>query len=475
MRWADRLSSAFAALRGKSAAKLAWGSFRAAYNPRRRSRIIDGSGDYHLDPMTRLRLRSQSRSLERDCDLYDGFLSNWSSYLVGSGPRPVFTTKDQSFNKLASELFAEDAKAKRLDGRRMFPWAQWVTLLARAVARDGDAGVYHLDDGSGLILESEHVVEVEVDSLGRILGYRQAACMANGEASLVATDELIPVGRMSLPAWRTRASQTRGHPPLTSGLDDWERLDSLAETEIITAESSATPWVMLKHTGNAPGGFLPQVQLGGGKQASADPPGAALPTGWVRTAAGAMLGLPPGMDGVPWCPDRPNLNVPEFVRQNLRHLCLPMLPYEIAFLDIGALNYAAIRGLGNLAKRKLQDFRTVILEDTLSRMARDWARAQILAKRLPFTPDFARHRWDWDELEVRDREKDAQADALELNTGTTTLQDRLGPDWRNTVDQRAVERAYVTARGLAAPGTPISQVPVPAPPTPVPAPEGAPA
>ena len=422
------------------AAQFSYGSYRPAYNPRNRDKgVVDGTGNYHLDDVTRLRLRSLSRHLERNNDLYDGLLTNWSIYLVGSGPRPVPTSKNPDFNAAAAELFAEHAKAKRLDARRLFPWAHWVALFARAIARDGDAGVYHLEDGSAQLQESERIAEVLTDGVGRITGYRLANELSSGNSTMTATGDVIPAHLMSLAAWRKRPSQTRGEPVLTSGLDDWDRLDSLNEAEIISAESASLPWIVIKKQAGQYGASPTIVP---GDQQAAKPPGAYAPDGWQRSDAGSMLGLPPGLDGTPWSPDRPNLNVPAFVRMNLRHLCLPLLPYEIAFLDIGDLNYAAIRGVGTLAKRKLADFRTHLLEDPLSRIYRDWARAQIIAKNLPFVPDFAAHRWEWDELDIRDRDKDATAVSKELENGTLTMQDELGPNWRLVMKQRDIERRY---------------------------------
>lgn len=453
----SRIGSALSALfaRGPVATaapqrvQLVAGSYRAADNPRRRSNSwIDGSGDFHLDGATRRKLRTLSRSLERNSDLYDGLLTNWMTFLVGSGPRPVPLTKNEEFNALAPKLFAQDAKRCRLDARGMFPWAQWVAMLARSVARDGNAVVMHSGDGRGQLLEDDRIGEVALDPLGRIIGM---SFIDAGAATMTKQTDLYPTTDFSLCSYRTRPSQTLGHPVLVAGLDDWERLDSLNEAEIVSAEAASLPWLLIKHKDGSTGIPLSFGNNGAATAAMAaggPAPVPATPVGWQRSDAGSIMGLPPGLDGEPWSPDRPNLNVPEFVRMNLRHLCLPLLPYEVAFLDIGALNYAAIRSVGALARRRLGDFRTLIIEDPISRMFRDWARAQILAKRLPFTSDFAEHRWDWDELEIRDRDKDAKAVEQEMANGTLTLQEAIGPNWRQVIDQLAVERDYRASKGL---------------------------
>jgi hypothetical protein len=173
------------------------------------------------------------------------------------------------------------------------------------------------------------------------------------------------------------------------------------------------------------------------------------------------MGLPPGLDGKPWSPDRPNLDVPEFVKQVLRGLCAPLMPYEVAFLDVGDLNYAAIRGLGKLTQRKLSDFRTRHLEDPISAVIRAWARCEILRGTLPFAADYARFGLEWDELEIRDREKDAAATEKELANGTTDLAEELGPDWKKKLARRAEVAAECRRLGLPVPGEPKPAAPAP--------------
>jgi capsid protein len=420
---------------------LASGSYRAAENPRRRFRILDGTGDYHLDDYTRQKLRSQSRDLERNTTWYDAALANFSTFIVGSGPRPLFTTKDPDRNQAATELWREDAESTALDARSLFDWATWCTMLVRSIVRDGDVPVLHLDSGRALQLESERLDQVRLDEIGRIVG-AQLMPQTNGYAAGGAGAP-VDINRLSLPAWRTRSSQTRGHPACSAGLDEWERIDSLNETEIISAETASLPWIVLSSPQN---GADPRRKARNAGQMAA--PGASAPDGWVQTDAGSMLGLPPGVSGTPWTPNRPNLNVPEFVKMNLRGLCTPLLPYEILFVDVGSLNYAAIRGLGKLAQRKIRDFRTII-RPTIDRVVRDWARAQILAKRLPWNRDFAKHRWDWDDLEIRDREKDATSVEKEMANGTTTLQDEVGPAWRDKIAQAAAEKTEQAAADVA--------------------------
>jgi capsid protein len=415
--------------------QLAAGSYRAAENPRKRFRVVDGTGDFHLDDYTRQKLRAQSRDLERNNTFYDGALENFETWIVGSGPRPIFLSSSDEFNKAAQALWAEDAASNALDARGMFDWPTWNAMLTRGVVRDGDAPVLHSGTGPAMLLESERIDQVQLDTTGRMIGATLAATTPSGW-STPGSGTPIEIKNLSLPAWRTRPSQTRGHPACSAGLDEWERLDSLNEAEIISAETASLPWIVLSSSQAANGGATARPRNAGGLAG----PGPETPDGWVRTDAGSMLGLPPGINGTPWTPNRPNLNVPEFVRMNLRSLSTPLLPYEILFVDIGALNYAAIRALGKLAKHKIRNFRTRIIQPTISRVVRDWARFQILKKRLPFVSDFAKHRWDWDELEIRDREKDATAVEREMANGTTTLQDELGPTWRDTVTQRAAEQ-----------------------------------
>ena len=416
------------------------GSFRASEDPRRRSNpTLDGTADWHCDADSLRRLRVLSRDLERNSHLYDGFLSNWACLLVGErGPQPIFSSSDDAWSAAAADAWALAADDRDASG--MLSWSQLVATLARSTARDGDALAFHDGSGRVAIYEADRVAAVRRDpSTNRILAYGLAPLDANGRTDTSPSKlAWVDASDADLIAWRTRSGQTRGAPVCAASLNDWERLDSLVEAEIITAETCALPWAVLEQQQGVynPGALLPAIS----PSADSAPSQAAtkLP-GWQHSDAGHLWGLPPGLSAKVWTPTRPNMDIPAFIITQLRHMCLPLLPYEVAFLDINGLSYAATRGLGKLGELRLAQWRS-LLRRTLLRIVRDWLDAAMLFGALAPAPAGWSVDFVWPKLDIRDREKDASSDAQELRNGTTTLQAILGPDWRRVQQQRLHEQ-----------------------------------
>lgn len=342
---------------------------------------------------------------------------------------PAFSSDQADWAARALDLFHADAEAGTLDLTGRMCWATWVATLARSVARDGECAVW-LGTGEAAIIEADRIASITTDeATGRL-----------GVLSLTALNRLgmpLPVGAGSggslSPecyehlAWRTRAWQLHGVPVCAAGLDDWERLDSLQEAEIISAEAAALPWTVLET--KDPGASMPDLRLPGADPAKLD--------GWQQSDAGHVMGLPRGISATPWAPDRPNLDVCHFVKMVLRHLCMPLLPYEVAFLDLEGLSYAATRGLGRLANTRLQTWQSQ-LNRPISRLTRSWVRQKQRLGLLP--PAEYSLSWRWPKVDIRDREKDASAAQTELETGTTSLSAVVGPDWEELQDQRDREQ-----------------------------------
>jgi capsid protein len=408
------------------AAQLAayWGSYRAATSPRRRDIVADGSANKHADAYSRQELRKISRDLERNNHFYDGFLSNWTAHLVGpDGPTPAFACAVDDWSHRALDLFRADAEAGLLDLTGRMSWPIWVATLARGIARDGESALWQ-GDGEAAIIEADRIHAIDTDeTTGRLRTLHLAAVDRFGVPQPIGSGGALSAEAYDHLAWRTRAWQLHGVPVCAAGLDDWERLDSLQEAEIISAEAASLPWTVLETKDGQVS--MPDLRLPGSDPAVLD--------GWQRSDAGHIMGMPRGISATPWAPDRPNLNVCQFVKMVLRHLCMPLLPYEVAFLDVENLSYAGTRGLGRLANTRLQIWQSM-LQPPLTRLVRRWARKAQRQGRLP-PGDFALS-WRWPKVDIRDREKDATAAKTELETGTTSLAGVVGPDWEELQDQR---------------------------------------
>lgn len=455
-------------------ARAAWGSYPSAHDPRARHPEHPGSADWHLDPWERWKLINKSRATERENEWYDTTLGNFADLVVGSeGPEPIWIADDLPTDLLDQIQAAwwHDATVGALDISGIHSWAALLKLRVRSAARDGDILVWHSGDGQAAHYETDQVGKVFADErTGQIRGFElnQSTPMRTG-APDAGGGPVIDASVADFIAWRTRFGQTRGAPVLQSSLTRWQRLSSLVESEIISSESASTPWTVLT-TAAGVAGLQPPAPF--------DTTAADLETegadyaedtldGWVPTDAGHMMAPPRGVTATPWIPNRPNLDVPPFVKMNLRRFVAPLCPYEALFSDFEGLSYATIRGLGQAARNKVAHWRGTLLQRSLDRQARDWLRAAVASGRIALpdglTPETLRLEWRWEDLDIRDREKDALTAERENNLGHQSMADRLGPDWTRVQDQRHRERmrqARLDAeyqrvlRGIEEPATP---------------------
>lgn len=410
------------------AVQLAAASYRAASNPRSRPRSRDGSGDYHLDDRSRARLRSMSRTLERDCDFYDALLGSFADYVVGEGPQPQPQLEDAEWSEQLADLWREQAvESAGMDVCGRHTLTTTLHLVIRSLVRDGEMWAWE-NQGRLATYEAETIEHIEHDGQNRPLWYRTF------DKQVYNADDLHHLAHV------TRISQSRGAPVLTAGLDDWWLLNSLYEAETTSAESASLPWVLIEH--QQAHAIPPSGGLQAGAPTAIAPGGMSTPAGWQRTPAGSMMGMPRGLTAKAWAPDRPNLSVPEFVISRLRYLCAPLLPYEAAFHDYGSLNYAAIRGLRRTVERIVRRWRVPHLQPLLTLLYRDNVRRWILQGRLPYRPGWEQVAWKWPEVPIQDREKDALADERELDNGTTSLPHMLGSQWRQRIREQEEADAY---------------------------------
>jgi len=402
-------------------------SYQAASNPRTRPTTPKLPATGHLDEWTRYQLIARSQEAERNIDYYDATLGNFAMLLVGTGPVPRPLCGTAEWRQIAREEFMKDARRGLLDVRRRTSWGPWCGRLARSIVRDGEASVWHDGTtGAAQIWEAGRVKHIHIDAFGRYESFDTVDEQGRPSGN-------VPAANLTFCPWITRESQTHGHPVLAAGLDDWATLNSLYEAETVAAANAARVWTVIQSQSGAPGGGAAFANL---QKGAATPKPASL-SGYQYTENGAIMAMPPGLTATPWSPDRPNIDVPVYVKERMRPLVAPLGSYELLFLDISALNYAGIRGLKRLAQAQFSPWRDMILRAPIDIIWRNWCRHAILTKRIPYAADFDQVEWRWPDLPIQDREKDALADERELANGTASLQGIIGDDeWRRVQDER---------------------------------------
>lgn len=410
-------------------ARLAWGSYRAADDLDGRATAFNGSGDYHADPYTRERLQRLSRSIDRNASLGNGPLTMALSYLLGDGtwPRPRWGAEVPDA-EARTRAWMADAQTTRFDADGLLTLSELLETFGRCVLRDGDAAAVHDGRGACQLVEGDRIksptdtrangskVVQGVEFKGRIV-FRY--WIGNPDTlGRISAARVSPYAADSVTfcAHRNgRASQVRGVPLLSPSLDDLDHLDSLGESEIRSAETASMVAIGMKRT--------------------PDTKGAPISPGVIRSGSGMIFALPEGYEPVNLSAGRPNLNVPEFQRLNMRIAFMVLgLPLELLLLDLNQLNYAASRSLRNLAEDRLGALRRWLWGRLLARIVNEWQ----IARGLQPAPVS----WDWPRLQLHDRIKEAEADKAELDNGTTSLLRLSGHDRLTILDEQAAEAEY---------------------------------
>ncbi len=402
-------------------ARLARGSYRATDDTEARSTAPDGSGDVHADTRSRNAARKLSRSMERNAAIYCGQHTALMGFLLGDAtwPRPLPMGLGQAEAETIAVDWANDAQSTTFDAKERDSLPELLRLWGLAVLRDGDVAAVH--DGPRIqTVEADRLVEppigraknaaggIEKDRIGKHIAYWIADYDSLGRLN-PSHAKRYAAGICTFVANRKRTSQGRGMPVQVAALDDIDRLDSLNEAEIRTAEAASLPLAFLK-----PG------------------PDAISKPGAIVTEAAALVTLPQDHDVVPTDFGRPNLNVPEFTRLMMRVISMELgAPLELLLLDLGNLNYAASRSLRNLAEDALGSWRRRIFLPLLTRLWIDWCKARGI--------EAPAVEWQWPRLAIHDRGKEADADKQELENGSISLRRIVGPDRLKILQEQAEE------------------------------------
>jgi capsid protein len=451
----------------RQAIKALRGSYRSAINPRSRlaNLTYNLTGDQQADEFSRRYMRELSRDLERNAATNEALTQVWSRLVIGEGVRSRPTTSNPAWNEAAGDLVHELFQQIQggLDARQMRSWYQMQGLLARSVFRDGDMGVLKLASGRIQLVEAEQI------SGGTMQQCPQAQCVANGvayghdgeplayfaaeydhnwaglggaffgEARAYTPDEFLFCGIM------TRYSQTRGCPMLATCLDDFERLDSYAESEVIAAEiGSQNVGAMEFPKGLDPTNWRTPPS-------DEDPQGNGFDGGrnqdgtidFQPTSAGSIIVCPNGVTYKPINPERPNKDAEPFMIAMLRQMCsVPGLPYEIAFNDLRSLSWSTARSLVSSAREQIAHWQKTLFAGILSNIYRWTIARAIEAGLLPENEEWASHEHEWPEIAWPDPMKETMAQGAQLALGTTSPQRISGHVWSKILDEQAEAQAY---------------------------------
>lgn len=435
------------------------GSYRAAANPRSRNQTpYGGSGDQQVDSFSRRLARELARDLDRNADTFGVLMNAWCAAVHGGGVRWRPTTSDADWNHKASTALHRRMQEVRggVDVRELRSGYQLLGDYVRATGVDGESALLKLDNGQAQGVESEQITNggrytsetvdgVQYDPAGRVVGfhilpYSGTGALAIGKGQDYSSNEVIwtPI--------RSRFSQTRGMPLLVAALDNWERLDSYIESEVIAAEQGSQLYGVIERIAgdNGMGGAFSPVD------ASADPSnmvrGGTNSNGgldWGGTTAGALMELPNGAKYVPVNPQRPNMSAAPFVIEMLRMASANVgLPYEWVYNDLRGLSWSINRALVAMARDRI----AITQSNTFGPAFNDFYRWQLAflieGGEIPQHPEWDIGELSWPQISWPDEGKEYEAQSLGLEKGLTTRHRVHGPSWRSLMAERLEELTF---------------------------------
>ncbi len=449
----------------KSLVQARRGSYRAAMNPRSRNQTpFGGSGDQHVDPWSRRMMRELARDMDRNADTFGVLHDAFAAAVIGEGVKYRPTTANTAWNKIAAEkmheLLSRDVGGIDCTGRRTGYRLGYDVV--RAFAVDGESGVIELDNYTVQPFESEQITNGGTLEEGVMDGVKS---LPSGE---IVAFHIVPyddLGRLRMDGgqefealnvrWlanRSRFSQTRGVPMLIAGLDDWERLDSFRESEVIAAEQGSQIYGAIEHVEGDLGTNRPFASstvdrsnvLRSGLTDSTSENG--IQVDWQPTVAGAIMDLPDGKHYVPIDPQRPNPNAVPFMMEMIRQFCAKAgIPYEWAYNDVRGLSWSVNRALVQMARDRIAIWQTQCFAPFFSRLYVWLLGGLIEAGVLPDPgDDWAQHELQWSKISWPDEGQEYDAQGVGLLKGLTTRHRVHGPLWRDFLDERAEELEYAS-------------------------------
>jgi len=269
---------------------------------------------------------------------------------------------------------------------------------------------------------------------------------------------------------KERIAQSRGRPLLTPVIEQFRMLDSYERTELQSAivnaivagviETPATGEEVLSTFGGDVNAYL-----------------ASKNQYRVRLEGGSMIPLYPGDKMTPFIPARPAAQFPSFVEAISRQIGTAIgMPYELVLKDFSKTNYSSARAALMEAWRFFIVRRHWLANSWAMPIYRLWLEEAVNAGMIE-APDFyknqyyyTRSKWIGMGRGWIDPVKEAEAAQLRMEISISTLEQECaeqGQDWREVLEQRALETARIDQLGLPQPGPyqkspPTGEQPVPA-------------
>lgn len=403
------------------------------------------------DPQTRRTLRNRSRYERANNSYFDGITQTLSNDTIGTGPRLQVSTPDADLNQEITEAFEEWACATSL--------AEKLRIMRESRTVDGEAFALMITNPSLPTPVQLDLDLVEADQIATPYPYPLDPLAVDGlrfdkfgnptEYHMLRSHpgDLIswgmPMEFDTIPAkyvihyFRSkRPRQYRGIPDVTAALPLFAQLRRYTLAVLAAAETAADFAALLK-TSMPAGGEADEAE----------------PFETLDIVKRMMTTLPAGWDVHQLKAEQPTTTFDSFTAKILNEIarCLN-IPYNIAAGNSSGYNYSSGRLDHQTYYKSIGVDQSQIRLCILDRIFAAWvAEARMTMDLIPAGLKRLKHAWFWDGMGHVDPVKDANAEQIRLAANTTTLADawaRQGHDWREKLQQRAEELAFMRQLGL---------------------------
>ncbi|MFY0521012.1 phage portal protein [Lysinibacillus sp. UGB7] len=426
-------------------------------------RVVNSSAE-STDKMYRDTMRARSRDLERNSDILESILLAFERNVVGTGFKLQAKTHDEQLNVQIEALFKEWARPKYCDITKQQSFAELCQMIARRKRVDGAVVIVKRYNANGYIPLVLQVFEVdELDTMmpassgKRIVGgieYDEFNCpvayyikkydiygLYTGNSERINANDVMFLYK------KKRPSQIREITELSTTLPRVRDTNQFMEAVSVKERIAALLAVFIRRASPEGGGY--------GRSANAKE----LKTYEGKSMTpGMMMELNPGDDVSVVQPPAQGASAADFVRLQQRLSGSAQgISYEVTARDMSQVNYSSARqGLleDNKTYTMEQDY---LKEHFLKEVYEEFIEAAVLSGKLKIRDyfenkeEYLKHEWVAPGMKWIDPLKEANANKVQLATCQTTLQDVAsgqGADWRELIDQRAIEIQYMKAKGV---------------------------
>lgn len=426
-------------------------------------RVVNSSAEA-TDKMFRDTLRARSRDLERNSDILESILLAFERNVVGTGFKLQVKTDNEEINKQIEDLFEEWSRPKHCDVTMQQSFAEICQMIARRKRVDGAVIIVkrYLDTGHvPFVLQLFEVDEldaalpaangrrvvggIEYDTFNRPIAYYikkyDIYGIYAGESERIEAKDVMFLYK------KKRPSQLREVTELSTTLPRVRDTNQFMEAVSVKERIAALLAVFIRR--GAPNGD--------GYGRNAVNKNTVAYEGKSMTP-GMMMELNPGDDISVVQPPSQGASAADFVRLQQRLSGSAQgISYEVTARDMSQVNYSSARQ-GLLEDRKTYEMeQKYLIEHFLKEVYEEFLEAAVLSGKLKIRDyytdksKYLKHMWVAPGIKWIDPLKEANANKVQLDTCQTTLQEiasSQGADWRELVDQRALEVAYMTQKGV---------------------------